>query len=141
MPESNQETVSRIRDQISIPKIRREETIDLLDAIRKFCKNYIVLVIRELIKSEKTGLNFKELREQTNLDTNTLNHTLIEMKKEGFINCSGKRYYATKYGYILYGAITNALASVMAEEKSNYHLRTGSLEDSSNGQSCKLVYE
>jgi predicted transcriptional regulator len=50
-----------------------------------------------LLIEQKPGIRFSEIRNETGLDSNNLNHHLIELKKRGFAKSSGG-YKITKYG-------------------------------------------
>jgi predicted transcriptional regulator len=99
---------------VSFPLITVEETVDFLDSVRRFCKHDI-MVIANILESEN-GLMFHALSLKSELDSNTLNHTLAEMEKAGFIKVTGKPrckvYYLTKYGSIVYAAVNGAMSVV-----------------------------
>jgi DNA-binding HxlR family transcriptional regulator len=97
-----------VNSNVMFRQITKQETVDFIDAFRKFCKKNLVYIANALAEHGENGLTFAELRERTYLDTNALNHALIEMKKEGFVKYSGKQYYLTKYGYTIYSALKQA---------------------------------
>jgi hypothetical protein len=100
---------------LRFPKIRVKEEQDFVESFKHFSKPEVVLIARALVRAIKTGkgMIFDELRLETKLDTQSLNHALISMRNWGFVIDEGKqrskRYYITKYGYIIYLSFETAL--------------------------------
>lgn len=89
-----------------VPQVMAVEGLkqcDLWNAMRKFANPDIALIAEILY--EKGSLNFGELRDQTGLTTNVLNHGLIEMRNTEIAAKVDKSYCLTKYGALLVEAI------------------------------------
>jgi hypothetical protein len=100
------------------PKITVKETMDFVESVKHFCKSDVIIVASALVRALETneGRTFDELRVETGLGTQSLNHALINMKNWGFVEDTGKQrskvYYITKYGYIIYLSFDSALKNV-----------------------------
>jgi hypothetical protein len=103
---------------ISFPKITRNEEVDFLEAVGRFCKQDIMVLARVLEPKSINGIGMTlpDLRKETGIDTNQLNHMLIDMGKWGYVKAIGKQrsrlYYLTKYGQILHRAVNVAMDTI-----------------------------
>jgi len=64
-------------------------------------------------------LTLGELRNQTGISTNILNHNLTEMKSVGLIQKIGKKYYLTKYGAVLFEELDKLKGKVYEVPQNN----------------------
>lgn len=88
---------------------------DLWNAMRKFANPGIALIAEILY--QKGSLNFGELRDQTGLTTNVLNHGLIEMRNAEIAAKVDKNYCLTKYGALLVEAIEHIKNDIFKASK------------------------
>lgn len=68
-------------------------------SLKKFANRDIARVGRILYSDGPQTLG--ELRDKTGIETNKLNHHLIEMKRVELVKKIGKKYYLTKYAALL----------------------------------------
>ena len=86
-------------------------------AMRKLSKENALSVLHNLIRDP--GLDFGKLQELTLLETNALNHTLIDMKNLDLIIYEDKKYYPSIYCVAVISALDNLLVSLKDEVPSN----------------------
>ncbi len=96
------------------------KSADLCKALRKFSNEKVLLVAKTLYTSG--ALSFGELREKTGLSTNTLNHTITEMRNADLVIRDEGIYYLTKYCAILLGAINHIKEEVCSVSEDNLFL-------------------
>ena len=72
---------------------------DLWNALRKFANKDVAVIARVLYS--KGPMNLGDLRTETGLSTNVLNHDLIEMRNVELVRKIGRLYHLTKYGSVL----------------------------------------
>jgi DNA-binding HxlR family transcriptional regulator len=77
---------------------------DLWNALRKFANKDVVAIARALYS--KGPMNLGDLRTDTGLSTNVLNHDLIEMRNVELVKKIGRKYYLTMYGSVLVEVLT-----------------------------------
>lgn len=104
------------------PTITIEAKVDLIEVVRHFSKMEVMLVAQDLAKNPR-GKTFSEIRDNTGLATNTLNRTLNEMKRDGFIHTDGKlrnrTYKLTKIGLIMVFSMQNLFGAIESISRSN----------------------
>jgi DNA-binding HxlR family transcriptional regulator len=93
-------TLRERREDVAVEGLKH---CDLWISMRKFANPDIALIARVLYEIGPATL--AQLREETKLTTNILNHDLIEMRKSELVVKEDKRYAITKYGALLVEAI------------------------------------
>lgn len=83
--------------------LKAVKSCELWDALRKFANKDVTRIAR--IIHEEGPKTLGELRDETELTTNQVNHTLIDMRNVDLVRKIGKRYYLTKYGAVLLNAL------------------------------------
>ena len=99
------EVVARaaIRERREDASVEGLKHCDLWISMRKFANPDIAQIAGVLF--EKGPATLAQLREETNLTTNILNHDLIEMRKSELVVKEDKVYAITRYGALLVEAI------------------------------------
>jgi DNA-binding HxlR family transcriptional regulator len=84
------------KDCLLTNQIEIQHGDELWRAIRKLTNEKTMLIVKTLAED---SYNFSELRNKTGLDTNTINHALIDLRTLGLIIQSkdDKKYSLTKY--------------------------------------------
>jgi DNA-binding HxlR family transcriptional regulator len=82
-------------------------TCDVWEALKKFANANINQVAQTLLT--QGPLTLGEIREETGLSTNVLNHNLIEMRRVDLVKKIGPKYYITKYGAVLFEGLDEVL--------------------------------
>jgi predicted transcriptional regulator len=97
-------TITKENTQNNETNLNVEKNIDIMPAFRKFCNRDMFKIAQYLSEGY---LSLNELRNKTNLSTNTLNHKLIEMRNHDLVVLSDNKYHLTMFGYVIFKAIIN----------------------------------
>jgi hypothetical protein len=104
--------IERYPERLSNLPIDALIKLDMGDAIRKLT-NENNLIVANILYS-KSSLTFGELRDESDLPTNKLNHTLAEMKKSHLVIQINKQYYLTRYCNILLDSLKKLKVDISA---------------------------
>ncbi len=88
-------------------EVKGTVSCDIWEALRKFANENITQVASTL--KSKGALTLGELRADTGISTNILNHNLIEMRRVGLVKKIGPKYHMTKYGTVLFEGLGEVL--------------------------------
>lgn len=99
------------------PEITVTKTIDLWDGMKKFANSDIMQIAEILYKDG--ALELKDLRQKTKLNTNDLNHRLIEMRSVDIVIKIGPQYQLTFYGAVLLDSIKKIKQDIFRIPKEN----------------------
>jgi DNA-binding HxlR family transcriptional regulator len=90
-----------------INEVKGTVSCDIWEALRKFANENITQVAA-ILKSNG-AMTLGELRDETGISTNILNHNLIEMRRVGLVKKVGPKYHMTKYGAVLFEGLGEVL--------------------------------
>lgn len=91
-------------------EVKGTVTCDIWEALRKFANENITQIATTL--HSEGPLTLGELRDQTGISTNILNHNLIEMRRVDLVKKVGPKYHLTKYGAVLFEGLGEVLAKL-----------------------------
>ena len=91
-------------------EIQGTVTCDVWESLKKFANVNIKQVAQTLLT--QGPLTLGEIREETGLSTNVLNHNLIEMRRVDLVKKVGPKYYITKYGAVLLEGLDEVLGKL-----------------------------
>lgn len=93
--------------------VKKESEIDYASGFRAFANKNNVRVLRYLQKNGSMSL--KELRDETGLSNNELNHRLQALKALDFVIIKEHKYCLTKYGTIMTSALIEIQKNLLKE--------------------------
>jgi DNA-binding HxlR family transcriptional regulator len=99
--------VKKDMNENDIKLVKGTVSCDIWEALRKFANENITQIAVTL--KSKGAMTLGELREETGISTNILNHNLIEMRRVGLVKKIGPKYFMTKYGAVLFEGLGEVL--------------------------------